>query len=154
MNLLTALKQTKPFEDGREEALVNILYTSNWLINKQKALLEAYDITLKQYNILRILRGSNEPLSTSEIRLRMLDKMSDVSRIVDRMASKGIVTKQVRSCDQRKVDIHISKNGDTLLNRINEKVLVQFRELVHLDKEQTEMLNLLLDQLRVDPQVK
>ena len=77
--------QQQHFRNEYQKASVNIIYSANWLNEKIKTMLDPDDITPQQYNILRILRGSQHPLSTLQIRSRMLDKMSDTSRIVERL---------------------------------------------------------------------
>ena len=77
--------QQPVFRNDYQKAMVNIIFSANWLTERIKIFLESEDITLQQYNILRILRGNTKPISTLQIRERMLDKMSDTSRIVERM---------------------------------------------------------------------
>jgi DNA-binding MarR family transcriptional regulator len=89
------IKQAK-FRNEYQKASINLIYTFGWLNTKTKEFLAAEDITPQQFNILRILRGSYpQPLSTLQIRERMLDKMSDSSRIVDRLIDKGLVKKML-----------------------------------------------------------
>src|SRR5690606_3869380 len=98
------------------------IYTYNWVLEKLKVFLAEDDITTQQYNMLRILRGSYPtPLSTLQIRDRMLDKMSDTSRIVDRLIKKGLVKKTVCSTDKRLVDVLITEEGQMLLNKLDQK---------------------------------
>ena len=85
---------------------MNIIFSSNWLLEKIRQILEKEDITPQQYNILRILKGSATPLSTLQIRERMLDRMSDTSRIVERLLKKGWVHKVVCASDKRLVDVY------------------------------------------------
>ena len=73
------------FRNEFQKASINLIYTFNWVSEKMKVFFENQDITSQQFNILRILRGAHKPLSTLQIRERMLDKMSDTSRIVDRL---------------------------------------------------------------------
>ena len=94
------------------------MYTHGWVIERMRLFFKNYGITIKQYNILRILKGADEPLSTSQIRLRMLDKMSDTTRLIDRMVTKGWVKKSVSKTDRRLVDIMISDEGLDLLDEI------------------------------------
>ena len=115
MSIEIEIKQNIPFTDEREKALVNLIYTQNWLNHHLKLFFKPYDITPKQYNILRILRGTNRAMSTSEIRRRMLDKMSDISRIIDRMVKKQVVKKKICPSDKRLVDIEITKTKTTNL---------------------------------------
>lgn len=84
------------FRNENHKAVVNIIYTYHWITEKIRSQLDMEDLTMQQFNILRILRGSDpEPLSTLQIRDRMLDKMSDTSRIVDRLVAKGLATKTI-----------------------------------------------------------
>ena len=106
------------FRNNRHKSLANIIYTSNWLIEKVKILLEKEDLTPQQYNILRILRQSIDPLSTLQIREMMLDKMSDTSRIVERLQKKDLVHKQTNKYDKRLVDVSLTSKGMILLHRL------------------------------------
>src|SRR5262245_34193632 len=113
------IHQTK-FRNEHQKAAINLLYTSGWLNEKTRELFASEDITPQQFNILRILRGSlPQPLSTLQIRERMLDKMSDTSRIVDRLIAKGLVKKAVSKTDRRLVDVVISEKGKKLLERMD-----------------------------------
>ena len=82
------------FRNEHQKASINLIYTYHWMVEKTRQIFAKEDITSQQFNILRILRGSHpQPLSTLQIRERMLDKMSDTSRIVDRLIAKGLVKK-------------------------------------------------------------
>jgi DNA-binding MarR family transcriptional regulator len=94
MKLENAIKQKRAFRNNHHRVMVNLLYSNNWLEEKSRDFLKQQNISLQQYNILRILRGSGKPLSTMQIRERMLDRMSDTSRIIDRMVVKAIVEKK------------------------------------------------------------
>ncbi len=123
MGLEEDIKQDKGFRSQRHKAIINIMYTEGWLRNKLSETLKPHDLTSQQYNVLRILRGSKpKPLSTSCIRSRMLDKMSDASRIVDRLEKKCLVEKKACSSDKRLVDVFITKEGLTLLEKIDSSV--------------------------------
>ena len=129
--------------------MINLLYTYGWAIEKIKNFLSKEDITHQQYNILRILRGAHpKPLSTLQIRERMLDKMSDTSRIVDRLVLKELVEKRTCSKDKRLVDVTITEKGQALLTRLDE-VSVDMDDVMSTisDEEATELSNL-LDKLR------
>ena len=138
------------FRNNRQKALINLLYTYGWAIEKIKHFLSQEDITHQQYNILRILRGAHpQPLSTLQIRERMLDKMSDTSRLVDRLVLKDLVQKTTCSKDKRLVDVVISEKGQELLRRLD----AQSEEMDHhimggVSEEDAENLSLLLDKLR------
>lgn len=148
MSLEKDIKQITKFRNEFHKAVVNIIYTYNWLVEKQRAVLDREEITMQQYNILRILRGSKEPLSTLQIRQRMLDKMSDTSRIVDRLLKKGLVKKSVCKSDKRLVDVTITPNGLTLLEELDVQVNKMDSILAHLSDEEAKSLNFLLDKMR------
>src|SRR5215831_20447035 len=110
MSIEKDISQRK-FTSEFQKAMVNLVYTHNWMMEKMKVFFEKADLTTQQFNILRILRGAGEPLSTLQIRQRMLDKMSDTSRIVDRLIKKGLVKKNVCKADRRLVDVIITEKG-------------------------------------------
>ena len=98
--------QQAKFRNIYQKASINLIYTLGWVRDRTKPIFDAEDITPQQFNILRILRGSfPQPLSTLQIRERMLEKMSDTSRIVDRLIAKGLVKKVVCKSDRRLVDL-------------------------------------------------
>lgn len=136
------------FRNGYNKAMVNILFTNNWLLEKIKGFVKTEDITPQQYNILRILRGAGEPLSTLQIRDRMLDKMSDTSRIVDRLIAKGLVKKEISAKDKRLVDISITQSGNELLIKLDAREEELDQVLQNINVEEAETLSLLLDKLR------
>ena len=111
-------------------------------------MLQEEDITHQQYNILRILRGSKKPLSTLQIRERMLDKMSDTSRIVERLVKKDLVEKKVCDTDKRLVDVSVSQNGLDVLKRLDEKNGELDAILDNLSPKEAEVLSDLLDKMR------
>ena len=136
------------FRNSSHKALVNILYTSNWILEKLKQFLESEDITHQQYNILRILNNSETPLSTLQIREQMLDKMSDTSRIVERLLKKNLVNKQTCRYDKRLVDVTISDKGLQLLRRLEKKTHELDSIISNLNSEDVDTVNLLLDKIR------
>lgn len=137
------------FRNQRQKAMVNILYTYGWTLEKIKRYLAKEDITHQQYNILRILRGSHpEPLSTLQIRERMLDRMSDTSRIVDRMVVKGLVKKTPCPKDKRLVDVILTEKGQQLLRRMDAETDQIDSIMKSLTESEAEMLSNLLDKLR------
>ena len=113
MGISKEVQQTN-FRSENHKAMVNLIFSSNWLIERIKKFLEKEDITHQQYNILRILKGSGKPLSTLQIRERMIDKMSDTSRIVERLLKKDLAHKVVCIHDKRLVDVTITNKGLSL----------------------------------------
>lgn len=148
MGLSEDIKQSK-FRNNYQKASLNIMYTSNWLSEKTRQFLMDHDLTNQQFNVLRILRGSDpQPLSTQQIRERMLDKMSDTSRIVDRLVKKGLVVKKTCKGDKRLVDVNISEKGLSVLAEIDSKEQYMFDSLGNLSSEEAKILSDLCDKIR------
>jgi len=151
MGIEKDIQQTN-FRNEFQKMGINIIYTANWLNEKMSQILATEDITQQQYNILRILRGSECPLSTLKIRERMLDKMSDTSRIVDRLIVKGLVEKTACLKDKRLVDITATKKGLQLLEKLdalNEQI---DSILKGVSEKEAHTINQILDKLREDTQ--
>ena len=141
--------QQSQFRNSFQKAAINLLYTSGWLRDRMKVLFDKEDITAQQFNILRILRGSfPTPLSTLQIRDRMLEKMSDTSRLVDRLVVKGLVKKITAATDRRLVDILITEKGKKLLSRIDAQETEMDAILNNLTEKEAEQLSELLDKMR------
>jgi DNA-binding MarR family transcriptional regulator len=136
------------FRNEYQKAIINIVYTFNWMNEKMKKVLDREGITGQQFNILRILRGAGKPISTLQIRERMLDKMSDTSRIVDRLVLKGLAKKTVCKDDKRLVDVSISPKGKTLLEKIDLYEKDMDAILGNLTDAEAKTLNKLLDKIR------
>ncbi len=148
MKLENELKQRRAFVNPYQKAGVNLIYTHNWLVGKMKAFFRKYEITSKQFNILRILKGAGEPVSTSYIKERLLDRHSDVSRIVDRMHEKFWVQKSVCSIDKRLIDVKLTSEGESILSLINADMTKMENVLSALSEEEIVQLNALLDKVR------
>ena len=147
MSLVKDIHQTT-FRNVFHKVTVNIIFTYNWIMVRSRRLFEKAALTPQQYNILRILRGAGKPLSTLQIRQRMLDKMSDTSRIVDSLLKKELVEKVICKTDRRLVDVTISKKGMALLENLDE-FNNEFDDMLKgLSEEDAGMLNRLLDKLR------
>ncbi len=136
------------FRSEHHKIMVNLIYTYNWAMEKSKRFFEKADLTPQQFNILRILRGSGKPLSTMQIRQRMLDRMSDTSRIVDRLLKKELVQKVICNEDRRLVDITISEKGMKLLQELDNYNDEMDALLSSINEEEAKTLNGLLDKLR------
>lgn len=148
MSLENDINQTS-FRNQNQKCMVNIIFTYHWIVERIKQFLAVEDITLQQYNILRILRGSfPKPLSTLQIRERMLDKMSDTSRIVDRLRVKGLVQKSVARTDKRLVDVLITDKGKKLLYQLDLHNASLDGIISGLSDQEMQHLNILLDKIR------
>jgi DNA-binding MarR family transcriptional regulator len=140
--------QTK-FRNEYHKAAVNVIYTFNWMTEQTKEIFASADITPQQFNILRILRGSlPNPLSTLQIRERMLDKMSDTSRIVDRLIAKGLVKKGTCKTDRRLVDVMITDKGKKVLEKLDQRQDEMDNVVANLSKKEAQTLSELLDKMR------
>jgi DNA-binding MarR family transcriptional regulator len=148
MSINQDIKQQRQFRNEHHKATVNVLFSSNWLMENIKRFLQTEDITPQQYNILRILRGSGQPLSTLQIRERMLDKMSDTSRIVDRLLKKGLVEKKTSQSDKRLVDVTISSQGLSVLDRLDKNNASLDGIMFNLSHDEARTLNTLLEKMR------
>ncbi|ELR68922.1 Transcriptional regulator, MarR family [Fulvivirga imtechensis AK7] len=147
--------QQKSFKSEKQKATLNLLFTSGWLVNQHKEFFKPFGITTQQYNVLRILRGQHpKSISTCVIKERMLDRNSDVSRIVDRLTLKGWVKKTTCPNDRRLVDVVISEDGLNLLKRMDKAVDQLDDNLGGLSEKDAVQLNELLDKIRSENKEK
>ncbi|MCB0715107.1 MAG: MarR family transcriptional regulator [Chitinophagaceae bacterium] len=145
--------QQRTFRNAHQKAAINLLYTNSWMRERTKIIFDTEDITPQQFNILRILRGSfPKPLSTLQIRERMIEKMSDTSRIVDRLITKGLVKKLVCKNDRRLVDIIITDKGKKLLERLDTRQDEIDSVLRNLSEKEATLLSDLLEKIRSSEQ--
>ena len=140
--------QQASFRNEFQKMGINLLFTANWLNEQIGKILSEEGVTQQQYNILRILRGSATPLSTLKIRERMLDKMSDTSRIVDRLIAKELVLKNTCEKDKRLVDITLSPKGLDLVDQLD-----QFNDRIDallkgINESEAATMNQILDKIR------
>ena len=149
MKLEDAIKQTKPFASPYQRALVNLMYTHSWVSGEMKKHFAQYGITTKQYNILRILKGAGKPVSHAYIRERLLDRLSDVSRIIDRMTLKGWIIKGSCETDKRLVDVKLTEEGLDILSNLRGKQDKVDTIIGNLTLQEVNSLNILLDKIRL-----
>ena len=147
MTLEKDINQSR-FRNEHQKGIINLIYTYNWMSEKMKEFFDRFDITSQQFNILRILRGAGKPISTLQIRQRMLDKMSDTSRIVDRLIIKGLVKKVTCKNDKRLVDITITDKGSRLLLKADQYDAEMDAVFGNLSAPEAKTLNKLLDKIR------
>ncbi|AQG79866.1 MarR family winged helix-turn-helix transcriptional regulator [Spirosoma montaniterrae] len=150
MSIEADIKQTIPFKSPYHRVMVNLIYTSNWVADSQTRMLKPFGLTLQQYNVLRILRGQfPNPVKVSDITERMLDKMSNASRLVDKLVAKKLVLRTECPSDRRAVDVVITDAGLALLKRLD--VYQGEWDTIHRDKlteDEAVQLSHLLDRLR------
>ena len=141
--------QQKEFKSPFQKLAINIIYTANWINTKYATFLKETDITQQQFNVLRILRGQHPNYCNLKlIKERMLDRMSDASRIIDKLLLKGLIQRNECPDDRRQINILISEKGLELLSSldfIDEEIKVIFG---NLNPEQIQLANDLLDKLR------
>ena len=148
MKLEDEIKQSK-FRNEYHKLGVNIVYTANWLSLHHSKQCKEYDITPEQFNILRILRGQHPKPATVNLMIeRMLNKMSNVSRLVEKLRKKGLVERQISKEDRRACDVLITKKGLDLLQELDKAEKEWHKRISHLSEAEAEKLNALLDKLR------
>jgi DNA-binding MarR family transcriptional regulator len=151
MKIEDAIKQKK-FRDPFQKAVINLIYTSNWVQSRNDEYFKANGITPQQFNILRILKGQHpKSINATEIKSRMLDKNSDVSRILDRLVMKNLIIRNVCPNDKRAFDVNISEDGMLLLKKLD-KIVAQSEQLISLSEEEATLLSNLLDKCRKKPE--
>lgn len=149
MTLETEIKQEK-FRSESQKAVLNIYYTNCFIFSKFQDSLSKYKMTVQQYNILRILRGQfPETVSIGTIKERMLDKNSDITRIIDRLIIKQLAERKNSKVDRRITEIKITKIGLKLLKELDAVDLKSDNILSHLNETDLKKLNELLDKIRI-----
>ena len=148
-NLERLIKQTTPFNNEYVKGELGILYTSSMLNNQSVHFFKPFNITPQQYNILRILRGQYpKVININAIKERMLDKMSDASRIVEKLRLKGLAERHICAHDRRSCQVFITQKGMDLLTEIDKLDDQMETFSAQLTAEEQRTLNLLLDKLR------
>jgi DNA-binding MarR family transcriptional regulator len=141
--------QSSKFEDSYHKLVINIAYTDGWLGNLFRCKFEKHNLTRQQFNVLRILRGQYpKPATVNLLKERMIDKMSDASRIVDRLIQKGLVSRCTNTKDRRAVDIRISDTGMEVLAKMDDEFKAKDYLEKNLSEEEALKLSELLDKLR------
>lgn len=151
MRLEDEIKQ-KEFKSVHNKAILNVMYTFNWIDYRGKIFFKRFDLTSQQYNVLRILRGQHpKPATINLVKERMLDKMSDASRIVERLRLKGLIERRTCMGDRRAVDIAITEKGLGLLSEIDVPIQQFEKSINGLTEGEAQQLNELLDKMRDKP---
>ncbi len=148
MKLEEEIKQKK-FRTEKQKAILNIYYTNCFITSKVEALLKEFDLTTQQFNVLRIIRGQNgKAIPIGEIKKRMIDRSSDVSRIVERLRLKKLLERKIRPQDRRQMDVKITQGGLDLLKKID-AIEIQFDDILsNISENKVKQLNSLLDKIR------
>jgi DNA-binding MarR family transcriptional regulator len=149
MEIEKAIKQPK-FSDVYQKLVVNLLFTSNWLRDAQNSLMKQYDILPQHYNVLRILKGKHPNASSpGDIKEVMIDKGNDVTRLLDKLVSKGLVKRSLCEENRRKMDVYITEEGLKLLQDIEKPLQDYLAEIKkRVTEQEAETMSALLDQMR------
>jgi DNA-binding MarR family transcriptional regulator len=148
LKLEEEIKQKK-FANEYHKAVVNIIYTGNCINNIQLRFLKAFGISGQQFNILRILRGQHsKPVTINILMERMLDKMSNASRLVEKLRLKGLVERKISSGDRRAVDVVITPKGLDLLAELDKEPHLGLEMTFNISVTEAEQLNRILDKMR------
>lgn len=149
MKIEDAIKQGIPFSSAYQKLAVNLMYTGSWLNLIELKFFKQFDLTVQQYNILRILRGQKgKPMGILSITERMIDKTSNSSRLVEKLRQKGLVERFECPEDRRAVNVLITKKGLNLLDVIDKKMPDLHQQFASITEEEANTLNTLLDKLR------
>lgn len=142
--------QQKKFESIYHKMEINVLYTSAWLNLKGARALKPFNISGQQFNIMRILKGMYpKPATVKLLTERMIDKMSNASRLVDKLKAKGLVERHICSEDRRRVNIQLTEQGMDVLEEASAAMKESSENLKqNLSEEEALLLNDLLDKLR------
>lgn len=148
MKLEEELKQEK-FQSEHQKAMLNILFTSNWLESDSTRVLKPFDISSQQYNVLRILKGQGEnAISVNNIMSRMIDKMSNASRLVEKLRKKKFIERVICDYDRRQVDVKITKRGLDLLQDADREMLKISDITSKISNEEAKKLSDILEKIR------
>lgn len=148
MKIEDEIKQTN-FRNAHHKAIVNLFYTSAWFENRNKEFFKNFGITGQQFNILRILRGQHpDRISGAEIKTRMIDKNSDISRLLDRLIAKKLVVKFQCPNDKRAADVSITNEGLSVLRQLDNQINQTDSKALKLSTEEAIQLSDLLDKCR------
>jgi len=134
------------FENNRVKALLNIIYTANWITSYQNEFFKSFGISPQQYNILRILKGADAPLKVQTIKDRMLERSPNATRLMDKLCAKHYIERCPSADDRRVVKIAITDAGKAFLESIPNNFNKDL--LKNLSEDDAEQLSNLLDKMR------
>jgi MarR family 2-MHQ and catechol resistance regulon transcriptional repressor len=136
------------FKSAQQKAIVNIRYTSNYLSNIQNGFMNEFDLTMAQFNILRILRGAKRAININTVKTKMVEKSPNVTRIMDKLELKKLLIRTHCTEDRRAVFVEITKDGLKLLKKIDNKISENQLFPQNLTDEEANTLSDLLDKIR------
>jgi DNA-binding MarR family transcriptional regulator len=149
MKLEQAL-QTTHFRDAKHKVSLNILYSAWWLKSIMSKELKGFGITLEQYNVMRILKGkSPQAMCVKDIAGRMIEKGTNVPRIIDRLVDKKLVRRGTDAQDKRHTLMQLTPNGFDMLEQCSKKINLIADKIIHLTEKDAEQMNKLLEKMRI-----
>ena len=134
------------FPNKRVKALLNIIYTANWISSGQSVFFKPFGISSQQYNILRILKGAGEPIKVQTIKERMLERSPNATRLMDKLNDKQLINRLPCPNDRRVVHIEITNKGLSLINDISKEIKHDY--LKNLTEDEAGILSDLLEKSR------
>ncbi len=148
MGIKEEIKQSK-FQSAKQMAMINIVYTANWIRDNQQNIFKKYDILPQHYNILRIVNGKfPEAVSPSDIKEVILDKGRDLTRLVDKLVSLGLLKRQLCENNRRKMEIFITVKGQELIKESKAEISELMEKTINISEEEAQVLSDLLDKIR------
>ncbi len=149
MKIEEAISQPK-FSSAIQKSNINLLYTTSWINSEMHHAFKPLGISSQQFNIMRILKGQNgRPASLKLITNRMIDKMSNTSRLIDKLVAKGYVKRETAACDRRQLEITLTDKGSTHLEKASRDVdKISQKLFSHMDEKKLNTLSDILDELR------
>jgi DNA-binding MarR family transcriptional regulator len=144
------IQQQKPFESLEQEAVLNVLHTADVLLQRITAVLKPFKLSHSQYNVLRILRGAGpEGLACREIGERMITRDPDITRLLDRLEARGLLTRTRDQKDRRVITARITSEGRRLLEALDQPIAeIDRQPLQHLGEQRLRTLIQLLELAR------
>ncbi len=136
------------FKSPQQKVVVNIRFTSNWMSNLQNGFMSKFDLTMPQFNILRILRGANQAINVNTVKERMIEKSPNTTRLMDKLIEKGLINRIRCEKDRRVVYVEISMKGLDVLSEIDKTFDDHSFFINKLNDDEAETLSNLLDKLR------
>ncbi|CDF78930.1 transcriptional regulator, MarR family [Formosa agariphila KMM 3901] len=134
------------FPNNKVKAMLNIMFTANWISSYQNSFFKPFKISSQQYNILRILKGAGEPLKVQTIKERMIERSPNTTRLMDKLYAKQLIDRIPCPTDRRVVHVKITEEGLVLLEHISKTQRTDI--LKNLSEDEAEQLSMLLDKIR------
>ncbi|GAB3826306.1 MarR family winged helix-turn-helix transcriptional regulator [Pontibacter rugosus] len=139
----------KEFKNDYRRLMANLLFTNNWLNQQMTPFFKELGLTLQQHNVLAILRGQHpEPVCFGDIQNRMVDRNSNVTRLIDKLIEKSYVTRDICQSNRRMIEVRITEKGVEKLQEVDTRFPELFARFENLSPDEAVMASNLLDKLR------